>query len=276
MTTKFEKYQGLGNDFIIVNNLESDVLKFSSSDAMRICDRHFGIGGDGLIFVLPGIHGCDYTMRIYNSDGSEPQMCGNGIRCMAMYIHRSLSEHGGMSGTVYRIWTNAGVIVATINVSRGTVIVNMGKPILRRELIPASLGEGSQEHESYSSAAIDADISGSVGANGSSYHYKITAVSMGNPHGVRSKYSFIDDLITQPLPCSYLVLPQIFHFYCICTRSFLLTVWNRWTLHSKVLVLLLKEMLLFSRKRQTLSLSRSLTLFQQYMYFPCSALHFLP
>ena len=82
----FVKYQGLGNDFILVDNTNSATPKFSPADAIRLCNRNFGIGGDGLIFALPGENGCDYTMKIYNSDGTEPQMCGNGIRCMARFI----------------------------------------------------------------------------------------------------------------------------------------------------------------------------------------------
>ena len=73
---QFAKYQGLGNDFILINNLQSTTPVYSPEQAVRLCDRNFGIGADGVIFVLPGKDGCDYTMRIYNSDGSEPQMCG--------------------------------------------------------------------------------------------------------------------------------------------------------------------------------------------------------
>ena len=74
---EFVKFQGLGNDFIMINNLASSELKYTPEQSVKLCDRNFGIGGDGVIFALPGINGCDYTMRIYNSDGSEPQMCGN-------------------------------------------------------------------------------------------------------------------------------------------------------------------------------------------------------
>ncbi|MEL6224923.1 MAG: diaminopimelate epimerase, partial [Cyanobacteria bacterium J06627_8] len=86
MTIEFAKYHGLGNDFILVDNRTSDTPKLTPDDAIQWCDRHFGIGADGVIFVLPSKGDTDYTMRIYNSDGSEPEMCGNGIRCLAQFI----------------------------------------------------------------------------------------------------------------------------------------------------------------------------------------------
>ena len=90
----FVKYHGLGNDFIIVDNTKSSTPLYTPEQAIKLCDRNFGIGGDGLIFALPGENGCDYTMRIYNSDGSEPQMCGNGIRCMARFIVDEIDKKG--------------------------------------------------------------------------------------------------------------------------------------------------------------------------------------
>jgi len=71
---KFSKYQGLGNDFILIDNTKSNTPILSPEEGSKLCDRNFGVGGDGVIFVLPGSNGCDYTMRIYNSDGSEPQV----------------------------------------------------------------------------------------------------------------------------------------------------------------------------------------------------------
>jgi diaminopimelate epimerase len=93
---------GLGNDFLLVDNRASSGPIVSPEKAIQLCDRRFGVGGDGIIFVLPGQNvrtcapragssrsrsqGCDYSMRIFNSDGSEPEMCGNGIRCMAKFV----------------------------------------------------------------------------------------------------------------------------------------------------------------------------------------------
>jgi len=86
MPIEFTKYHGLGNDFILVDNRHSSEPVVTPEQAVVLCDRHFGIGADGVIFALPGQDGTDYTMRIFNSDGSEPEMCGNGIRCLAKFI----------------------------------------------------------------------------------------------------------------------------------------------------------------------------------------------
>ncbi|MEK0182000.1 diaminopimelate epimerase [Microcoleus anatoxicus] len=86
MPIEFAKYHGLGNDFILIDNRQSSEPVVTPEQAVVLCDRHFGIGADGVIFALPGQNGTDYTMRIFNSDGSEPEMCGNGIRCLAKFI----------------------------------------------------------------------------------------------------------------------------------------------------------------------------------------------
>jgi diaminopimelate epimerase len=85
MGIEFTKYHGLGNDFILIDNRAQSEPVITSEQAVQLCDRHFGIGADGVIFALPGQDGTDYTMRIFNSDGSEPEMCGNGIRCLAQF-----------------------------------------------------------------------------------------------------------------------------------------------------------------------------------------------
>jgi len=86
MPIEFAKYHGLGNDFILIDNRHSSEPAIAPEQAVDLCDRHFGIGADGVIFALPGQNDTDYTMRIFNSDGSEPEMCGNGIRCLAKFI----------------------------------------------------------------------------------------------------------------------------------------------------------------------------------------------
>ena len=83
---EFSKYQGLGNDFLLVDNRDAAAPKATPAQAQRLCDRHFGVGADGVIFVMPGDAAHDFRMTIYNSDGSEPEMCGNGIRCLAAYL----------------------------------------------------------------------------------------------------------------------------------------------------------------------------------------------
>ena len=83
----FSKYHGLGNDFVLIDERSTGAPSLSPDEAMRMCDRNFGVGADGVIFVLPpDTDSAKYRMRIYNSDGSEPEMCGNGIRCMARFV----------------------------------------------------------------------------------------------------------------------------------------------------------------------------------------------
>lgn len=179
---EFVKYQGLGNDFILVDNLESSHLKYSADQSVRLCDRNFGIGGDGVIFALPGQNGCDYTMRIYNSDGSEPQMCGNGIRCLAKFLHLLEATKGTEQKKIYRIWTNAGVIVPKLT-DDGLVTVDMGEPILSpNNKIPTTLTPTKEGR------VVDAEIVG-LGKT-----YYTTAVSMGNPHSVSSS-RFLDSIL---------------------------------------------------------------------------------
>lgn len=164
MTLKFSKYHGLGNDFILIDNRHSDQPLISAHEAVKLCDRHFGIGADGVIFVLPGVNGCDYTMRIFNSDGSEPEMCGNGIRCFAQFV----TELEGKEeiGKQYPIHTLAGKITPTIK-GKGMITVDMGAPQLRAELIPTTLGAETVINQPLTIADKT---------------YEVTCVSMGNPH----------------------------------------------------------------------------------------------
>ena len=106
MTKSFTKYHGLGNDFILIDNRQQSQPILTPKQAIKLCDRNFGIGADGVIFALPGEGQSDYTMRIFNSDGSEPEMCGNGIRCMAKYIQKL--EERLSTDVEYKIWTGAG------------------------------------------------------------------------------------------------------------------------------------------------------------------------
>ncbi len=166
MHLSFTKMTALANDFILVDGREIDILTIIPQ-AETLCDRRFGIGGDGVIFVLAGRDGTDFTMRIINSDGSEPEMCGNGIRCFA----RWLDARGEFSGETLSVHTGAGVL--TINRELQGYRVNMGKPILEPSLIPMTASN---------SLIIPCEISGT--------HYQFTAVSMGNPHAV----FFVDHL----------------------------------------------------------------------------------
>lgn len=174
MAIEFTKYHGLGNDFILIDNRSSSTPRLTPEQAVKLCDRHFGIGADGVIFALPGENGTDYTMRIFNSDGSEPEMCGNGIRCLAGF----LADLEGMSRTQdrYRIHTLAGVISPQLT-EDGQVRVDMGLPHLLAGEIPTTL------------ATTEAKvINQPLEVAGKSWD--VTCVSMGNPHCI----TFVDDV----------------------------------------------------------------------------------
>lgn len=186
MGLAFAKYHGLGNDFILLDNRDRAEPILSPEQAVQLCDRHFGIGADGVIFVLPGEQGADYTMRIFNSDGSEPEMCGNGIRCFAKY----LAALEGLDSTekTYKVHTLAGSIIPTIQAD-GQVTVDMGQPILAAERIPTTLGTAGETALARSLTAAGQD-------------WTVTTVSMGNPHCV----TFVEDVSAIDLPA---IGPQI-------------------------------------------------------------------
>jgi diaminopimelate epimerase len=172
-TLSFVKYHGLGNDFILVDNRHQVDPILTPQQAEKLCDRHFGIGADGVIFALPGQDGTDYTMRIYNSDGSEPEMCGNGIRCMARFLGDLEGEN---AKSVYTIHTLAGLITPKLEAS-GQITVDMGKPRLAPALIPTTLTGGGE-----TVVAQDLTIAGET--------WSVTCVSMGNPHCI----TFVPDV----------------------------------------------------------------------------------
>jgi diaminopimelate epimerase len=174
MAIEFSKYQGLGNDFILIDNRNSPETIISSEEAIKICDRHFGIGADGVIFALPGQDSTDYTMRIFNSDGSEPEMCGNGIRCLAQFIANL--EGKEEIARSYRIQTLGGVMVPVLQGS-GQVKVDMGMPKLTAAEIPTNI-----------CAAEEKVIDRPLEVDGKSW--SVTCVSMGNPHCI----TFVDDV----------------------------------------------------------------------------------
>lgn len=177
----FVKMHGLGNDFIIINCLgEADYIssKLYYSLSTKLCDRHFGIGADGIMLVLPSAQ-ADVRMRIINSDGSEAEMCGNGIRCFARYVY----EQGIVPKAVMNIETLAGIMVPHILLDEAgrveQVEVDMGQPILEKADIPM-VGVGQAVGETI-------QIEDKT--------FQITAVSMGNPHCV----IFVDDVKSFPI-----------------------------------------------------------------------------
>lgn len=179
MAIEFTKYHGLGNDFILIDNRFSCEPVITPEQAVQLCDRHFGIGADGIIFAMPGEDNTDYTMRIFNSDGSEPEMCGNGIRCLAAFLAELEGE--SRQSNQYRIHTLAGVITPEL-MSDGQVKVDMGIPRLLAGEIPTTLCPADQKV-----------ISQPLEVAGKSWD--VTCVSMGNPHCI----TFVEDVAAIPL-----------------------------------------------------------------------------
>jgi diaminopimelate epimerase len=174
MAIEFTKYHGLGNDFILIDNRSNSRPQVTPEQAIQMCDRHFGIGADGVIFVLPGKNDTDYTMRIFNSDGSEPEMCGNGIRCFAGFV----ADLEGVSRTQdkYRIHTLTGVITTQL-MADGQVKVDMGEPKLLASEIPTTLCPDDQKV-----VEQPLEVAGKT--------WDVTCVSMGNPHCI----TFVEDV----------------------------------------------------------------------------------
>ena len=175
---RFAKYHGLGNDFLVVDlrELRDDDAAAVQEPAVvqALCDRQFGVGGDGVLAVLPGGPGADARMRVLNADGSEAEMCGNGIRCVA----KELFERGGVRKDRIAIDTGAGRLVCAIEQRGGiaeTVTVEMGAPRLLRGEIPMT-GPANER-----CVEQPIDVAGQPPR-------KVTCVSMGNPHAV----TFVD------------------------------------------------------------------------------------
>jgi diaminopimelate epimerase len=178
MKFSFIKWQGCGNDFVLVDCFHEKIEDYAAL-AERVCDRHYGIGADGLILILPSKQ-ADFRMRIFNTDGSEAEMCGNGIRCFARMVY----EEGLTCKTEFTVETGAGILTPKLQLLDGKVQlvqVDMGRPILEAEDIPVR-GYG-REHI----------INEPLAVNGKSY--RMTCVSMGNPHCV----IFVDDIGSFPV-----------------------------------------------------------------------------
>ena len=162
----FTKLHGIGNDYIYINAIKHPVEN-PKKLAIAMSNRNFGVGSDGLILILPSDK-ADFTMRMFNADGSEAEMCGNGIRGFAKYVY----DHGLTKKTTIAVETLAGVKQVRCTVKNGkvhTVTVDMGEPILLRDKIPMLGNPGTVIEE-------DLHVDG--------VKFSITAVSMGNPHVV--------------------------------------------------------------------------------------------
>ena len=179
---KFTKWHGLGNDFILVDGRPDRWPAGRLADlARRACDRHFGVGGDGLIFIFKDDRGT-LSMRILNADGSEAEMCGNGLRCVAKYAYLN----GLVDRLIFDVNTGAGVLVPQVIVDGNRVVavkVDMGEPVLERDRIPVLGTPGMRMIEEEILAGDEQVIA--------------TAVSMGNPHCL----VFVPDVSRAPV-CS--------------------------------------------------------------------------
>jgi diaminopimelate epimerase len=175
---KFTKMQGAGNDYVYVNCFE-ETVENPAEVAIRVSDRNFGIGSDGLILIMPSPV-ADVKMRMFNSDGSESEMCGNGIRCVAKYAY----DHGIVSKQEITAETGAGILTLQLFTNGNKVDrvrVNMGEPRLTRAEIPMT-GDGSLRVVSEPLNILHST-------------FPITCVSMGNPHCV----IFVDDVKNFPV-----------------------------------------------------------------------------
>ena len=168
MKRRFIKMQGCGNDYVYFDCLKEPFLN-PEKESIRLADRHFGIGGDGIILICPSTE-ADAKMRMFNADGSEGKMCGNGIRCVGQYLYDE-----GLVGVDFTVETLAGIKSIHINVEKESVRVDMGAPILEPAQIPVITTQALAISEPIT---IDEKT------------YDITCVSMGNPHGI----VFVDDV----------------------------------------------------------------------------------
>ncbi len=176
---KFTKMHGCGNDYIYVDGAKEILTPQEKPEVVRrLSDRHFGIGGDGVIFINPSKE-ADFEMEMYNMDGSRAEMCGNGIRCVAKFVY----DKGLTDKTSISVISCGKIKYLTLTVENGkvsTVEVNMGSPILKAENIPVI---SDKEEVIGDEIEVDGEI------------YKMTCVSMGNPHAV----VFMDEVEGLPL-----------------------------------------------------------------------------
>ncbi|GFH63264.1 MAG: diaminopimelate epimerase [Candidatus Desulfovibrio kirbyi] len=176
----FTKMQGTGNDYVYVNGFEEHASN-PSELAQKISNRHFGVGSDGLVLVLPSTI-ADVRMRMFNADGSEAQMCGNAARCVGKYAY----DHGIVTKDVLQLETAAGIKTMRLLFGDGQVCgasVDMGLPELQPEKIPLALPP-----DALQGLSVPVEVDGRI--------YHITAMSMGNPHAV----VFLDNIDALDLP----------------------------------------------------------------------------
>ena len=173
--TKFTKMHGCGNDYVYVDCTQEE-LDNPEQAAIKVSDRHFGIGSDGLILIKKSDR-ADFFMDMYNADGSRGKMCGNGIRCVGKYVY----DNGLTDKTEIKVDTLSGVKTLQLHVTDGkvsTVTVDMGAPILKADEVPADVSVFNNKLLNKSDMLIAEPLT----VNGFEYH--VTCVSMGNPHAI--------------------------------------------------------------------------------------------
>lgn len=177
---KFTKMQGAGNDYVYVDCFEQPAPNNASELAVAMADRRMGVGGDGLILIEP-TERADARMRMFNSDGSEAEMCGNGIRCVAKYVY----DHGICSSESMRIETGNGVLSLRLQTSNGKaelITVDMGEPKIEPAAVPTTLSNQPIVN-------LEVDFDG--------HRLHATCVSMGNPHCIFFVEEASDELVLE-------------------------------------------------------------------------------
>ncbi len=173
---RFTKMQGAGNDYVYVDCFHAKLPSDPATLSRKISDRHFGVGGDGLILICPSER-ADAHMRMFNADGSEAEMCGNGVRCVAKYVY----DHGIARKPTLTIETGRGLLTLDVEIVAGKVEqvrVDMGEPILDASKIPTTLA-GSPPQDVLLAA----------------FGLNVTCISMGNPHCVTYVEKITDELV---------------------------------------------------------------------------------
>ena len=218
----FTKWHGCGNDFVFFIDMKDELAdKYDVNQmAVQLCDRHFGVGADGVILILPpqNVDINDFRMRIINSDGSEAEMCGNGIRMFAKYAY----EAGLCDKERFRVETGAGIIIPKLNVKDGvveSVTVDMGEPVLNGPSIPVvGYGDGEVVRQTITVDGRD---------------FKMTCVSMGNPHAVVFMDKEADCDLIEKVGASFEVHPDFpaktnTHFCHVSDKNHIrMRVWER-------------------------------------------------
>jgi len=233
-TIPFTKMHGIGNDYVYVDG-HAHHIEDPPAFARAVADRHVGIGGDGLILILPPTAGCDahVRMRMFNADGSESEMCGNGVRCVCKYAH----DHGHCREHPMRVQTGAGVLELTYAVDDAgrvsEVTVDMGGPGLEPREVPVLAPAG------HTGPVVDVPLSAWAAFElpagwdaAAGVEPRVTCVSMGNPHAVL----FAEDVAAVPLAVvgpiieQHAIFPQRVnvHFVEVCSAGeIVMRTWER-------------------------------------------------